>query len=78
MSKLKFDKSTTARVYYHTPRREIIYDLDGSLTGLGPKSWAVAHWKHNEVPDCQINMNVYDGMICKPTVQVRRIVYHNY
>jgi len=39
-------------VFYQEPRREIILDLDGSLTGLGANSWATAYWKHNEVPEC--------------------------
>jgi hypothetical protein len=47
-----FDSSVTRRVFYQTPRREIILDLDGSLTGLGPRSWATAYWKHNDVPEC--------------------------
>jgi hypothetical protein len=50
-----------------------LYDLDGSLTGLGPKTWATPYYKYNEQPECQVNMAVYDGIICDSTVQVRRI-----
>jgi len=74
---LQFDASTTIKIRYQEPWREILLDLDGSLTGLGAKSWATAYWKHNEVPECKVNMAVYDGLLCNPTVQVRRIVYQN-
>ena len=47
VSQLSFNK-TTQRVRYPDPMREIIYDIDGSLTGLGPKSWATSYWKHND------------------------------
>jgi hypothetical protein len=63
------------KIRYQEPWREIILDLDGSLTGLGARSWATSYWKHNEVPECQVNMAMFDGLICNPTVQVRRIVY---
>lgn len=33
------------RIHWQHPWREIIHDLDGSLTGMGPDSWAVA--SHN-------------------------------
>jgi len=45
---LYFDpKSVTARVRWQEPFREIIYDLDGSLTGKGPNTWVTPYWKHN-------------------------------
>jgi hypothetical protein len=65
------------KIRYQEPYREIILDLDGSLTGLGARSWASAYWKHNEVPECKVNIPMYGGLICSPTVQVRRIVYQN-
>ena len=65
---LSFDSSTTVKVKYQIPYREIIKDLDGSLTGLGPGSWATAYWKHNEVPECTKNLDVYDGLLCDSSI----------
>lgn len=39
-SNLSFE-NTSNRIYWQEPHREIINDLDGSLTGLGANSWAV-------------------------------------
>lgn len=64
VSNLKFDASTTVRIRYQEPWREILYDVDGSLTGLGPRTWATSYWRHNLHPECQVNMQVYDGLIC--------------
>jgi len=40
------------KVIYNTPYRDILYDLDGSLTGLESKTWATPFWPHNEQPEC--------------------------
>ena len=50
--------------------------MDGSLTGLGPGTWATAYWKHNDQPECQRDEAVYNGLICDSSVQVRRIAVH--
>jgi len=47
-SGLKFDTTVTTKIKYQFPFRDIFYDLDGTLTGLGPKSWATPYWRHNE------------------------------
>ena len=53
VSNLYFDPaSVTAKIRYQEPFREIIYDIDGSLTGLGPNSWATPYWRHNDRPGC--------------------------
>lgn len=50
---LTFDAATVPRrINWGFPYREIIYDLDGSLTGLGPKTWATPYWVHNVQPEC--------------------------
>ena len=36
--------NVTKRVRYQTPLRGIIYDMDGTLTGLGEKTWATSFW----------------------------------
>ena len=78
VNNIYFDQSVKIRIRYQVPYREIIYDMDGSLTGLGPNSFAMAYWRHNDWPECTKNMFVYDGHICDSRVQVRRIVFHNY
>jgi hypothetical protein len=57
------------------PWRGIFFDADGSLTGLGPNTWAIAHFLHNQQPECKTDLNAYGGQICDSTVQVRRIVF---
>jgi hypothetical protein len=46
-SKLYFDSSVKIKIRYQEPWREIFYDLDGTLTGKGPNSYATAYWRHN-------------------------------
>lgn len=48
---------------------------------MGANSWATPGWKHNEQPECLFDddvNDVYDGIICPDTVQVRRIAFHGY
>jgi hypothetical protein len=47
LSGLKFDNTIIKRVRYNMYWRGIFFDEDGSLTGLGPGSWAVANFLHN-------------------------------
>lgn len=48
-SKIYFDPSTvTTRIRYQYPWRDIFFDTDGTLTGLGSNSWATPYFKHNE------------------------------
>lgn len=70
--------SVTIKVRYQEPWREIFYDLDGTLTGKGANSYATAFWQHNVQPECEINLEVYDGILCDSRVQVRRIVFYKY
>lgn len=46
--KLFFDSTVKKRIIYQMPWRGIFFDLDGSLTGLGPNSWASADFDHNK------------------------------
>ena len=52
VSNLFFASSVSRRIHYQAPRREIIYDKDGTLTGLGAKTWATPYWRHNDWPEC--------------------------
>jgi hypothetical protein len=52
-------------------------DLDGSLTGKGANSMSTFFYPHLEVEECE-RSEVFDGVNCDPTVQIRRIAIHNY
>lgn len=54
----------------------IIHDKDGSLTNLGPNTYASAYFKHLEQPECRVDKDVYDGVICDNTVQIRRVSFY--
>jgi hypothetical protein len=46
--KLFFDPETVPRkIWYQYPEKAIYYDLDGTLTGKGPKSWATPNYAHH-------------------------------
>jgi len=47
-SGLEFDSTVTRRIRYQYPHKAIYYDLDGTLTGKGAKSYAAAWFKHLE------------------------------
>ena len=56
VSGLYFDPSVKVKIRYQEPWREIIYDIDGSLTGLGPNSYATSYWRHNVQPECKVDL----------------------
>jgi len=70
------DASVTKRIFYQYPWRAIFLDLTGSLTNLGPNTWATPYWKHNEQPECTVNDPLFNGLICDSSIQVRRIAFH--
>jgi hypothetical protein len=65
------------RIRYQYPHRAIFFDKTGSLTGV-EGGWATAHWKHLEQPECAVDHDVYDGVTCDSSVQVRRVAFHGY
>ena len=77
VSGLEFDSQDMKRIRYQFPFRGIWYDADGSLTDLGYGSWATANWTHNYQPECVVS-ELYDGVICDSSVQVRRVAFHAY
>jgi len=77
VSGLYFDSTVANKIKYQYPNRGIFFDADGSLTGKGAGSWAIANFKHNEQPECETNLAVYDGQICDSSVQVRRVAFHD-
>ena len=76
-SGLQFDSSVTKRIRYQEPHRAIYYDMDGSLTEKGPGSWATPFWLHLDQPGCEYLGDVYDGVTCDNSVQVRRVAFYN-
>lgn len=63
-SNLMFDESVTTKIVYQFPFRDIFYDTDGTLTGLGANSWATPYFLHNDQPECITDLEVYDGILC--------------
>lgn len=76
-SKLSFT-NVPQRILYQFPRKAIYYDLDGTLTGIGAKTWTTPYYKFNDQPECTRNDAVYDGLVCDNTIQVRRIAFDGY
>jgi hypothetical protein len=53
VSGIYIDEDSVDRVIrYGTPFNGIFHDLDGSLTGLGPGSWATHFEASHNVPEC--------------------------
>ena len=76
---LMFDPSTvTKRIMYQYPWRAIFLDETGSLTNQGANSWATPGWKHNQQSDCTLDEDVYNGIVCPDTVEVRRVAFFGY
>lgn len=77
---MKFDDATVPRrIIYQTPYRAIYYDLDGTLTGKGAKSWATPYYLHHEQPGCTFDTATrtkYNGIVCDNTVEIRRVAFH--
>ena len=67
-SNLYFDSTVNRRIIYDTRYNHIFSDLDGTLTGKGPNSWATFTYKHNLRPECEDNQAVYNGMVCNGDV----------
>ena len=78
-SGLSFDALTVpVKIHYQFPWRDIFYDMDGTLTGLGPKTWATPYWEHNNQPECTASRTEYDGLICNSLVEIRRLAFYNF
>lgn len=78
-SGLYFDpKSVPIKIRYEIPFRDIFYDIDGTLTGLGPGSWTTPYFLHNHQPECTPKLYEYDGLVCNSSIQLRRVVFFNY
>lgn len=76
-SNLSFE-NVPKKIKYQEPFKEIIHDLDGSLTGLGEESWATFYYPHLDQPECSIDLDGYDGLICDGSIQIRSMVFYDY
>lgn len=74
---ITIDDSVTRIFNFGYPDRAIFEDLDGSLTGKGPMSYATPYWKHLDIPECEHNAEYYGGTFCDNTIQIRRVVFYN-
>lgn len=67
------------KIRYTIPFAAIFHDLDGSLTGLGAGSWATFFYPHHNVSECRTDnatLEMYNGVVCDNTAQIRRIAFH--
>ena len=67
--------NTTRRVMWTPPYKEILLDLDGSLTGLAGGGWVMPMYKWNRwTPMCVAANTTFDsGIVCDSSVTVRRL-----
>jgi hypothetical protein len=71
-----FDDATVdTRIKWKEPFKGIFHDLDGTLTKQGPDSYVSAYWSHNDWPECNVDMELYDGIICPSPYAIERIVF---
>jgi hypothetical protein len=50
--------------------------MDGTLTGLGPDTWAVKGYNHLKQKECTLNVDKFDGLICDSSIKVRRVSFY--
>jgi len=72
---LFFDTTVPRKLRYQYPNNGIILDKDGTLTGKGPNTYASAYFEHLEVPECTTDKDVFDGVVCDNTVQIRGLTW---
>jgi hypothetical protein len=77
VSNMYLDESVTRVFKYGTPFNGIYHDLDGSVTGLGPDSWATHFEASHIVPECQMDLIKWDGHVCNSSVQIKGINFFN-
>ena len=75
---LTIDSSVTKRVLWQYPFRGIIWDMDGTLTGLGADSWVTHYYPHLLQDECTLDDDVYNGLICDNTIALRSIAFSSY
>jgi hypothetical protein len=66
------------KIRYQYPNRAIYYDVDGTLTGKGPNSWATPYFLHNLQSECTADLPMMDGITCNNQVEVRRVAFRDF
>jgi len=75
--KMFYDEETVPRrIRYQKHFKAILYDLDGTLTGMGPNSWATPFYEHMDQPGCRKSEERHAGAVCDNSVTIRRIAFH--
>lgn len=75
------------RVKWLTPDKGILHDIDGTLTAsssrlrslatsYGPNTYVTPYWKHNEWPECTVDLDLFSGIVCPHPWSIRRIVFY--
>jgi hypothetical protein len=76
---LYIDSATVPRrILYQEPYREIIHDMDGSLTMKGADTYATYFYPHLNHTECDHDPEMFDGIVCDPTVKLRRLAFYGY
>jgi len=80
VKELAFDDLTVPkRLRFNSPFRDIVVDVDGSLTGAADQT-VVRYGKHFDPEDCSATeeqLTQLDGVICQSHIQVRRVSWHS-
>ena len=64
---------TASWMFFAPPRKDIFWDQDGTLTGRGANSFAVAPWQFNAWPECPGGGSLFNGAQLCAGVTVRRM-----
>ena len=67
--------NTPKRIRHQFPYTGIFNDLDGSLTGKGANTYTAKSFKFNQQPECDVSDDIHDGVVCSPSVQIRRVAF---
>jgi hypothetical protein len=55
--------------------------MDGTLTDKGPNTYATKGYAHVMQPECDTDaarLEIYDGVVCDSSVEIRRITFMGY
>jgi hypothetical protein len=67
-SNLTFHSSVAKKIKYGYPFKAIFRDLDGTLTGKGPESYASFYTMHLAQKECEVLLDEFDGVTCDNSV----------
>jgi len=74
LQSIYYSGTVTQKLRFNTPRKDIVVDFDGTFTQTSAGASVTAYWNHlNDSTICPLN-SAFDGIICNPTVSLRRVV----